>query len=481
MDGAKLSRSKSFNAGTDDWWRIFYRKNEARGFPQFELDLVLISVPYPGASPEEVEQGVVLAIEEAVRGVDGVKELRSTAGEGVGSVSVELLTGVDAKNTLADIKSAVDRIVTFPQDVERPVVRLAANRSQVISVIVSGEKSERALRDLAVMIRDDLLSKDEITVAELSAVKPLEVSINISRDNLKRYDLTLQDVAQRIRQASIDLPSGGVKTSNGEILLRTTERRTFASEFGDIVLKAKPDGTQLKVSDVALVVDGFADNAESSATLNGQPAAIVEVYRIGDETPVEIAEAVNQYVSKMQDVVPPGVFLQTWGDRSELLEDRKDLLVRNAQLGLLLVLLSLGLFLNRKLAFWVTLGIPISFLGAFLLLPTLDVSINMISLFAFIVTLGIVVDDAIIIGEGIYTKRQQGLGPIDAAVQGAKELGTPVIFAILTNMIAFAPLLFVPGASGKFFQSHPSGGHRRLNFIAGGVSLDPPGPPSPYR
>ena len=203
------------------------------------------------------------------------------------------------------------------------MVRLAANRSQVISVIVSGEKSERALRDLAVMIRDDLLSKDEITVAELSAVKPLEVSINISRDNLKRYDLTLQDVAQRIRQASIDLPSGGVKTSNGEILLRTTERRTFASEFGDIVLKAKPDGTQLKVSDVALVVDGFADNAESSATLNGQPAAIVEVYRIGDETPVEIAEAVNQYVSRMQEVVPPGVFLQTWGDRSELLEDRK--------------------------------------------------------------------------------------------------------------------------------------------------------------
>ena len=434
---------------------FFIGKTKQEVFPQFELDLVLISVPYPSASPEEVEQGVVLAIEEAVRGVDGVKELRSTAGEGVGSVSVELLTGVDAKNTLADIKSAVDRIVTFPQDVERPVVRLAANRSQVISVIVSGEKSERALRDLAVMIRDDLLSKDEITVAELSAVKPLEVSINISRDNLKRYDLTLQDVAQRIRQASIDLPSGGVKTSNGEILLRTTERRTFASEFGDIVLKAKPDGTQLKVSDVALVVDGFADNAESSATLNGQPAAIVEVYRIGDETPVEIAEAVNQYVSKMQDVVPPGVFLQTWGDRSELLEDRKDLLVRNAQLGLLLVLLSLGLFLNRKLAFWVTLGIPISFLGAFLLLPTLDVSINMISLFAFIVTLGIVVDDAIIIGEGIYTKRQQGLGPIDAAVQGAKELGTPVIFAILTNMIAFAPLLFVPGASGKFFRVIP--------------------------
>jgi len=434
---------------------FFIGKTKQEVFPQFELDLVLISVAYPGASPEEVEQGVVLAVEEAVRGVDGVKEIRSTAGEGVGSVSVELLTGVDAKTTLADIKSAVDRIVTFPQDVERPLVRLAANRSQVISVIISGEKSERALRDLAVMVRDELLSKEEITVAELSAVKPLEVSINISRDNLKRYDLTLEEVAQRIRQASIDLPSGGVKTSNGEILLRTTERRTFASEFGDIVLKARPDGTQLKVSDVALVVDGFADNAESSATLDGKPAAIVEIYRIGDETPVKIAEAVNAYVKDKSNVVPPGVFLQTWGDRSELLEDRKDLLIRNARLGLILVLLSLGLFLNRKLAFWVTLGIPISFLGAFLLLPTLDVSINMISLFAFIVTLGIVVDDAIIIGEGIYTKRQQGLGPIDAAVQGAKELGTPVIFAILTNMIAFAPLLFVPGSSGKFFRVIP--------------------------
>ncbi len=434
---------------------FFIGKTKQEVFPQFELDIVIIRVAYPGASPAEVEQGVVLVVEEAVRAVEGVKEMRSTAAEGVGYVTVELLSGVDSQSTLANIKSAIDRIVTFPQDIERPIVQLASNRDQVISVIISGDKSERALRDLATMVRDDLLADNRITVAELGAVRPLEVSINITRDNLKRYDLTLEDVAQRIRQASIDLPSGGVRTSGGEILLRTTERRTFASEFGDIVLKARPDGSQIKVSDVSLVVDGFADSSETSATLNGKPAALVNVYRIGGETPVEIAEAVNAYIETQSDVLPPGVYLQPWGDRSELLEDRKSLLIRNAQLGLLLVLLSLGFFLNRKLAFWVTLGIPISFVGAFLMLPSLDVSINMISLFAFIVTLGIVVDDAIIIGEGIYTKRKEGLGPLEAAIVGAKELGTPVIFAIATNMIAFAPLLFVPGASGKFFRVIP--------------------------
>ncbi|MFK7991401.1 MAG: efflux RND transporter permease subunit [Sandaracinaceae bacterium] len=423
-------------------------------FPQFELDLVLINVPYPGASPQEVEEGVVLPIEEAVRGVDGIQEARSTAQEGVGVVTLELLLGANPDRVLADVKSAVDRITSFPSDVEEPVVSRPAFTSEVISVVVYGDAEEDALRVLADRVREDLLADDRITTVELSGVRPLEISVEVPQANLRSYGLTLSDVSQSIRAASLDVPAGVLKTRQGEVLLRTTERRERGEEFRDIVVRSRPDGAQVTVDDLATVVDGFAE-VDNAATYNGQRAVMVKVFRVGDQTPLELAGAVHEYIEEHESDLPPGVHYATWNDQSEIYRDRIDLLMRNAYMGLILVLICLGLFLEVRLAFWVTLGIPISFIGSMVILPFTDASINMISLFAFILTLGMVVDDAIVVGEAVFTKLSNGVPPMQAAVEGVKEVATPVIFAILTTCMAFAPLLFVPGVMGKFFMQIP--------------------------
>ncbi len=423
-------------------------------FPQFELDVVVVNVAYPGASPSEVEQGVVLALEEAVRGVDGVKEVNSTSKEGVGVVTVELELGADADRALADVKSATDRITSFPQDVERPVISLATNRSQVVNIIVSGEQSEATIREVAERIRGDLLRKDGVTVVDLAGVRPPEISIDVPQAELRRFGVTLEDIANRVRAASVDLPGGGVKTSGGEVLVRTTERRMSASEFEDIVILSRPDGSEVHLGEMGEVKDGFREN-DQQAFFNGKRAAMVKVYQVGDQTPLAISKTVQEYVEQNESLMPPGIELATWADISEMYEERLDLMLRNSYLGLILVVLILGLFLELRLALWVTLGIPISFVGALLFMPSMDVSINMISLFAFIVTLGMVVDDAIVVGEAIYKRRTEGASLLHAAIGGVREVATPVVFAILTTIIAFMPMLFVPGPAGKFFRLIP--------------------------
>ncbi|MEM9187954.1 MAG: efflux RND transporter permease subunit [Myxococcota bacterium] len=423
-------------------------------FPEFELDLVLIHVAYPGASPEEVEQGVSLAVEEAVRGLDGVKEVRTTSSEGIAVIAVELLLGTDSDRALSDIKAAVDRVTSFPEDVERPVVSLATNRFRVISLVVHGDKSERELRNLAEQMRDDLLARDDITYVELSGVRPYEISIEIPQETLRRYGLTIDQVATRIRQASVELPGGGIKTRAGEVLVRTSERRLVGSEFEDIVILSRPDGSEVRVSDLGEVRDGFQED-DLETFFNGERAATVDVFRVADETPLTVAAGTRDYIAEVEDSLPAGISLTTWNDQSEIYQQRVELLLKNAWIGLVLVMFILGLFLEIRLAFWVTLGIPISFIGAMLFLPTLDVSINMISLFAFIVTLGMVVDDAIVVGEAVYKHRSDGMGVVSAAIAGVREVAVPVVFSILTSCIFFAPMLFVPGAPGKFFRVIP--------------------------
>lgn len=423
-------------------------------FPEFELDLVLINVPYPGASPEEVEQGVILPIEEAVRAVDGIKEVRSTAQESTGVVTLELLLGANADRVLADVKSAVDRITSFPSEVERPVVARPAIRGEVISLIVHGQAGETQLRSIAERVREDLLAQPGITTIELSGVRPLEISVEVSQESLRRHGLTHEQIANAIRQASIDVPAGTVRTSAGEVLLRTTERRDGGEEFADVVVLSRPDGARVTVRDLGTVVDGYRE-VDSAASYDGERAVMVKVFRVGDQTPLDIAASVHRYIEENEAALPPGVHFSTWNDRSELYRDRIDLLMRNAYMGLILVLICLGLFLEIRLAFWVTLGIPISFIGSMLFLSPGNVSINMISLFAFILTLGMVVDDAIVVGEAVYFHRTQGKGPLEAAIAGVREVAGPVIFAIITTCIAFAPLLFVPGTFGKFFIQIP--------------------------
>jgi multidrug efflux pump subunit AcrB len=424
-------------------------------FPEVSLDWISVSVPYPGAGPEEVEEGILLKIEENLTGVDGIKQIKATAAEGVGTVLAEVQEGMDADKVLQDVRSEVDRITTFPLDAEEPVISKLLNRREVISVVVYGDLSERSLRERAEAVRDDLLAYPQITQVDLGGVRPYEISIEIPEEQLRRYNLTLEQVAQRVRKASLDLPGGTIRTEGGEILLRTKERRYFGPGYADIVVVTRADGTQVRLGDIARVRDTFAET-DTSATFDGKPAAMVKVFRVGDQKPTEISALVKKFVEEQSAMLPPTVRLATWNDTSELFESRMNLLLKNAALGLTLVFLVLGLFLEIRLALWVMLGIPISFLGTLFLMPALGVSINMISLFAFILALGIVVDDAIVVGENIYEHRQSGQPYLPAAVTGSQEVGVPVVFSILTTVAAFMPMLFISGVMGKFIGVIPA-------------------------
>ncbi len=424
-------------------------------FPDISLDRIQVSVAYPGAGPEEVEEGVILKVEENLSGVDGIKQVKSVAAEGYGVVTAEIMTDADIDLVLQDIKSEVDRITTFPKDAEKPVVSKMLNRREVISVVAYGKLPERSLRELAEQVRDELLLEPGITQVDLSGVRPYEISIEIEEASLRRYGLTFDQVAQRIRQASLDLPGGSIKTSSGEILVRTKERRYVGHEYASIVILTAPDGTEVTLDEIATVRDGF-EETDQFGLFDGLPAAMVKVYRVGDQKPTEISETVNRFVETKRRQLPESVDLATWNDNSELFKSRKDLLTRNALIGLVLVFITLGLFLEIRLALWVMLGIPISFCGALLFMPAIDVSINMISLFAFIMALGIVVDDAIVVGENVYEHRQSGKPYLQAAIDGTIEVAQPVIFAILTSVTAFLPLLFTSGIMGKFIMVIPA-------------------------
>lgn len=417
-------------------------------FPEFSLDRIMISVVYPGAGPEEVEEGILLKIEDSLTGIDGIKEITSTAREGNGTVVAEISTGENVDLILQDIKSEIDRIDTFPEDSEKPVVNKILNVREVASVVVYGKASERALREQAEIIRDDLLADPRITQVELTGVRPYEIAVEVPEKNLRQYNLTLDQVAGILRQASLDLPGGNIKTQGGEILLRTKEKRYKGLEYENIVIRALADGTQLRLKDIAHVRETF-EETDVRATFDGQPSAMVKVYRVGDQKPTEISDIIHQYVEEKNRSYPDTLHAAIWNDSSEILESRINLLLKNAFFGLILVFITLGLFLEIRLAFWVMLGIPISFFGSMLVLPAMGGSINMISLFAFILALGILVDDTIVIGENIFEQRQRGKSFGDAAIDGALEVGIPVIFSVLTTVVAFIPLAFVTGMMGK--------------------------------
>ncbi len=423
-------------------------------FPEISLDTIRVSVPYPGATPEEVEDGIILKIEENLTGVDGIKEIRSTASEGMGNVDVVVREGANADLVLQDVKNAVDRIITFPENAEKPIISKLLNRREVISVIVYGDLSPKALREQAEHVKNQLLELPEITQVDLGGVRPYEISVNVTEDTLRRYNLTLDEIARRIRQASVDLPGGRIKTRGEEILLRTNGKRYYGPGYGNIIILAKNDGTKLRLRDIAKVRDGFEDTDEF-ARFDEKPAAMIKVFRVGNQKPLDISREVKDFVARESATLPPSVKISTWNDTSEKLKSRINLLEKNALFGLILVFVVLGLFLEIRLALWVMLGIPVSFLGALFIMPGLDLSINMISLFAFIMALGIVVDDAIVIGENIFEHRKKGKTFLKAAIDGTIEVGIPVIFSVLTTVAAFVPLIFVSGIMGKFIKVIP--------------------------
>ena len=423
-------------------------------FPEVSLDRVSVSVAYPGAGPEEVEEGIIIKVEESLTAVDGIKQLKATANEGFGTVLAEVYADENVDDVLQDIKSEIDRITTFPEDAEKPVISKLSNRREVISLVIYGDTKERVLREQAERIRDELLELPDITQVDLSGIRPFEITIEIPERTLQRYNLTLDQVATAIRFASLDLPGGTIKTTGGEILLRTKERRYWGPEYEDITILANPDGTQVKLGDIANVIDGFSDS-ETYGRFDGKPAAMVQVFRIGEQKPTEISARIISYVEENNPKLPENLQLAIWNDTTEIFNSRMSMLQKNALLGLGLVIIILGLFLEIRLAGWVMLGIPISFFGTLFIMPWLGVSINMISLFAFILALGIVVDDAIVVGENIYEHRQRGKPYAKAAIDGALEVAVPVTFSILTTVAAFLPLIFVTGMMGKFIKVIP--------------------------
>ena len=423
-------------------------------FPETTMDVVTVSVAYPGAGPEEVEEGICQPIEEAVHAIEGVKRVLSFAREGGGSVSINVIDGHDVDTVVQDVKSAVDRITTFPKLIERPVIKKVIRSRSVITVVVHGEMDMHTLRQQGEALRDGILALPGVTQADLGGLPPYEIAIEIKEATLRSHGLTLGRVAAAIRAASLDLPAGAVKDRGGEILLRTKERRYTARQYEDVVVLSKRSGALVKLADIASVKETFRET-DQRAFFDGRPAALVEVYRVGDETPLGISEVVKAHLEQRQASLPAGIKLSVWSDRSEILQARLNLLLRNAALGLVLVIVILGAFLQVRLAFWVTLGIPLSMLGAMIFVPQMDVTINMISLFAFIVVLGIVVDDAIVVGENAFYHRGLGKSPLQASVDGAREVSRPVTFSILTTIAAVAPLLFVSGLMGKFMRNMP--------------------------
>ena len=423
--------------------------------PNIEVDTIIVEVAYPGATPSEMEQAIILPIENEVSALEGIKDVVSTASAGSARVAFEVANGADKQKIYQDIDQAVNRISTFPLETEEPIVRIAGRTVDVATLAIFGDVSLLELKRLSEQVKDELLSADEISQIELKGTPDEEIHVEVSQANLQRYGLTLADVASVISRNAIEQSAGSVRTEGGEILVTLNDRRYWAPQFDDVVLHSDESGILLQLSDVADIKEGFSDS-NRSVTYNGKSAISLKIYRAEDQTPTTVVAAMYEKLDKIRLDLPPGIEIIVTDDDGETYQQRVGLLLKNAAIGLLLVLCLLSIFLEYRLAFWVTMGIPTAFLGALLLLPIFDVSINMISMFAFIIALGIVVDDAIIAGENIYEHMQKGIPFIDAAIIGAREVSVPLAFAILTNIVAFLPLLALPGMMGKLFLAIPA-------------------------
>ena len=423
-------------------------------FPRSELDVVQVRVSYPGATPTDVEQGILRPVEEAVRGVEGIREINSQAREGSGTVSIELVAGTDRMKAFQDVDQAVSRIQTFPDDTERPVVSLRSRQREVLSVVLYGDVDTWSLRTLAEQLRDQLLSDEEITQIDLGRVQDYVTHIEIPRDRLRQYGLTLPEIARLIEDSSEDVAAGVIETPAGEILLRVDARKQWAKQFESIQIIANDNGSVVTLGEIADVYDGFEEGGFHSQ-FNQTPSVEIEVFRVGSQSPTDIAEAVDRVMAAAEPNLPPGVTWRIDNNRADDFKRRVGLVVENGMMAIVIVLLILALFLEFKLAFWVMMGMTISFIGGLLVLPVSGVSINMISLFGFLVVLGIVVDDAVVVGENIYEHRTRGEGPLAAAIKGVREMAMPVTFSILTNIVAFIPLMFIPGVTGQFWKPLP--------------------------
>lgn len=426
-------------------------------FPEFQLDIVLVSVPYPGASPSEIEDSICRKIEEAVRSLEGIEKITSVAREGAGSVICELSAGVrDPQKVLNEIKSEVDRIPTFPEFAEEPDIRQITLREPAVRVAVlggarEGEMAERDLRAVAEQVRSELLQLPSGPGVTLEA-RPYQIDVEIPETTLQKYNLTLSQVAMILRDRNLDMPAGHLRTENSDYLMRGKNKLLDGREIGQLPLLTTPEGTVLTVSDVGVVRDGFLDET-TSCTVNGKPALVLVVSKTSQQDLIEICKQVREFVR--DSPMPDGYSLEIFADSSRMVQERLSMLGTNALQGLLIVFVTLALFLDIRLAFWVAMGIPVAVLGACAVMLATDQTLNMISLFAFIMVLGIVVDDAIVMSENVHVHRQRGKSPVRAAIDGVAEVFPSIASSVAIATISVLPMFFVSGVMGKFIAVMP--------------------------
>ncbi|MEH6591025.1 MAG: efflux RND transporter permease subunit [Halioglobus sp.] len=424
-------------------------------FPEFELNMVRVSLPYPGAGPKEVEEQICVRIEEAVHDLTGIKEIRSTARQGMGTVTIEAETGYDMQRLTAEVKTRVDAISTFPADAERAVITELSHRHHMAVVTLAGSLGERELKELGEHLRDDLSNRPHVSVVELATPRQYELAVEVSEYTLRRYGLKFSDVVNAIRGSSLNLPAGAIKAADGDIQLQTRGQAYDRRDFESIPLLSTRDGTQVMLGDVATIVDGFAD-VDITTRLNDQNSHNLHVYVTSNPNTLKTSEVVEAWVEEMQPLLPPGANLYMWQDSAVPFKGRVETLLKNGIGGLVLVFLVLVLFLRPLLAMWVCVGISVAFMATLFMLQYTGVSLNMISLFSFLLILGIVVDDAIIVGESIYSRQLAGEVGAKGAVNGARGVLKPVMFAVISTMIFFVPMLFMPGEMAHAAASIPT-------------------------
>ena len=418
-------------------------------FPTFELNYLNVSVAYPGAAPQEIEDGIVIKIEEAIKEISGIEKMTSVAGDGVGSVNIEVASGFEVQDVMDEVKLAVDAIATFPANIEKPNIYRQKPENNVIWVSVSGDIPLADMKEFAKKVRDDLANLPAVTKVNLRGTPNYEIAIEVSEDKLKEYGLSFVDVAQAVQNSSIDLPGGSIRAKDGDILLRTKGQAYTQHDFEKIVVATQSDGSRIMLPHVARINDGFQEGLFYTR-FDAKPAAIIEVLSIDDQNAVTIANQVKQYIDDEQANLPQAVTLGYWGDLTHYLNGRLNMMLSNMIYGAILVFLLLAFFLDLKLAFWVMLGIPICFLGTLLVMPfePFNLTLNMITLFGFLLVLGIVVDDAIVIGESIYTEIESKGHSINNVINGAHNVAMPATFGVLTTIVAFIPMLMTPGPFG---------------------------------
>jgi multidrug efflux pump subunit AcrB len=423
-------------------------------YPEFPSREIRVSVSYRGSTPGEIEQAILTRLEEALYDIEGIKEMEGRASASSGSVTLEIEDGYNLSEKLDEVTNRVSTIRTFPPEAERPQISLRTRSERVITMVLSGDLSEKELEVLGEQIRDEVSNIKGITLAELKAVRPYEIAIEISESSLRQYGLSFDEVTRAIRSSSVDLSAGSVKTETGRILLRTNQQAYNYDDYSAITLMTRPDGTKITVGDIATVIDGF-DETPIVSRYNGQRAIAIDVFRTGMQNIIEIGDDVKEFIAMKQQQLPEGIRLGYWSDDSERIKVRLATLQDSAIFGFVLVVIILSLFLRPTLAIWVACGIPIAFAGTFFMLPYMGMSLNIITLMAFIMTLGIVVDDAIVTGENVFQYMQRGDKPLTASIKGTQEVAIPVIFGVITTMVAFFPLMLQGGTGGSIYKNIP--------------------------